>query len=79
MSTLTGRQMVVLKSVRSYIEENGFPPAMLDIASELGINVNAVQDHLRAIEKKGFITRVPSVSRGLGITEKGKKALKESK
>ena len=52
--------------VLSNLEDNGLPPTRADIARTLGFkSPNAAEQHLRAIEKKGFISILAGASRGI--------------
>ena len=66
MKGLTGRQQEILDLIKSNLEENGLPPTRADIARTLGFkSPNAAEQHLRAIEKKGFISILAGASRGI--------------
>ena len=66
MKGLTGRQQEVLDLIKSNLEDNGLPPTRADIARTLGFkSPNAAEQHLRAIEKKGFISILAGASRGI--------------
>ncbi len=68
MENLTDRQQQTLDFITGYIEKNGFPPALRDIAAHLGINGTfGVMKHLDALEKKGYIRRGSGTSRGLAL------------
>lgn len=72
MHELTDRQRAVYDYIASFIERHGFPPTMQEIAEHLGISGNlGVIKHLKALERKGVITRNPGSSRGIRITPKG--------
>lgn len=72
MTSPTPRQLQVLEYLRSYIAEHGYAPAMTEIGNHLGIrSSNGVNDHLRALEKKGLITREPFKSRAIRIVGEG--------
>jgi len=69
---ITARQREVLTYVADYICANGYPPTLREIAAHFGwASCLAAGDHLRALEKKGFITRTPMISRGLALTPAG--------
>ena len=54
----TPKQQKIFEYIRSYIEENGYPPAIRDIGKAFGIvSPNGVMCHLRALQKKGYIHR----------------------
>lgn len=68
---LTYRQSVVLAFIRDFVASKGWPPTMREIGSATGIrSTNGVIDHLKALERKGFIRRDALTSRGLTLTEK---------
>lgn len=67
-SELTNRQRQILEVIRQHIRETGFPPTRAEIAEELGFrSVNAAVDHLRALERKGFINLQHGASRGIRL------------
>lgn len=53
---LTDRQAQVLSFVKSHSAKNGMPPTRSEIARHFDFkSANAAQDHLRALEKKGYV------------------------
>ena len=70
MKNLTDRQKEILNLIKSYIGDYGFPPTRADISKELGFkSANAAEQHLRAIEKKGFIKILSGASRGIVLSQ----------
>ena len=70
MKNLTKRQEEILNLIKSHIADFGFPPTRADIAKTLGFkSPNAAEQHLRAIEKKGFIKILSGASRGIVLSE----------
>jgi len=68
--TLTARQAEILELIRGYVAEEGCPPTRAEIADTLGFrSPNAAEDHLRALERKGYIELVPGASRGIRLLE----------
>ena len=66
MTGLTDRQLEVLRFIARQIEENGYPPTIREIGEALDIrSTNGVNDHLKALERKGFLSRDPVKSRAL--------------
>jgi repressor LexA len=64
--TLTERQKLVLEFIGRSIEQRGYPPTLREIGRHLGIrSTNGVNDHLKALEKKGFLKREDLKSRAL--------------
>lgn len=67
---LTVRQEQVLDCIREYIRERGYAPTLSEIGQRMGIHsTNGVNDHLRALEKKGRIVRDFKRARALRIIE----------
>ena len=70
MKNLTKRQEEILNLIKKHISELGFPPTRADISNKLGFkSPNAAEQHLRAIEKKGFIKILSGASRGIVLND----------
>ena len=68
MQGLTGRQEQTLDFIRKSIEERGYPPTLREIGEYMGIrSTNGVNDHLRALERKGYLRREDMKSRALKL------------
>ncbi len=65
---LTKRQRMVLEFIEQYIRTSGYPPTYREIASHLGVSsTNGVNDHLAALERKGYLSRRNQSARTLRI------------
>jgi repressor LexA len=63
---LTDRQREILEFITQSITERGYPPTLREIGTHFGIrSTNGVNDHLRALEKKGYLQREDLKSRAL--------------
>jgi repressor LexA len=72
MQGLTQRQQMVLDFIRQSITDRGYPPTLREIGARMGIrSTNGVNDHLRALERKGYLTREDMKSRALRPTSLG--------
>src|SRR5918995_3269901 len=70
MDALTDRQAEILRLVRELTEVSGFPPTRAEIAERMGFaSVNAAEQHLRALEKKGAIEIAAGASRGIRVRD----------
>ena len=70
MEELTERQSEILQLIRELTEVSGFPPTRAEIAERMGFrSVNAAEQHLRALEKKGAIDILSGASRGIRVNE----------
>ena len=68
MEALTDRQAEILRLVRELTEVSGYPPTRAEIAEKMGFrSVNAAEQHLRALEKKGAIEISSGASRGIRV------------
>lgn len=68
MLGLTKRQAQTLDYIRQSIEERGYPPTLREIGEYMGIrSTNGVNDHLRALERKGYLRREDMKSRALRL------------
>ena len=72
MIALTSRQQQVLDFIRAFMETEGAPPTRAEIAEAIGFrSVNAAEEHLRALVRKGVLTVLPGVSRGIRLSGRG--------
>jgi repressor LexA len=70
MQGLTKRQEQTLDFIRQSIEDRGYPPTLREIGEHMGIrSTNGVNDHLRALERKGYLRREDMKSRALKLVE----------
>jgi repressor LexA len=70
MRELTPRQRQVLFLIQKVMAESGMPPTRAEIAKELGFrSINAAEDHLRALERKGVIELLSGTSRGIRLKD----------
>lgn len=68
---LTDRQRAVLQFISDSISDRGYPPTLREIGNHLGIkSTNGVNDHLRALERKGYLTREDMKSRTLRLVRR---------
>lgn len=68
MDLLTPRQREVYKFIRDKIRSRGYGPTVREIGTQFDIrSPNGVMCHLRALEKKGLITREPNMSRAIQL------------
>jgi repressor LexA len=63
---LTQRQREILDFISASIVERGFPPTLREIGEHFSIrSTNGVNDHLKALEKKGHLRREDLKSRAM--------------
>ena len=67
---LTDRQEKILAFIKRSIQEQGYPPTIREIGEHFGIrSTNGVNDHLKALERKGYLLRGELKSRALSVIE----------
>jgi repressor LexA len=70
MRELTPRQKQILFLVQKVMHETGMPPTRAEIAKTLKFrSVNAAEEHLRALERKGALELLPGTSRGIRLKD----------
>ncbi len=65
---LTARQQQVLDFISTSVAEAGMPPTRVEIARQFGFrSINAAEQHLRALARKGAIDLMAGTSRGIRL------------
>lgn len=67
MKEITERQKEVLVFISEFTEDNVCPPTVREIGEHFGISLRAVQDHITALQKKGYITQTQKRSRSIRV------------
>jgi repressor LexA len=63
MRELTSRQQEILNFIRTFTATHGLPPTVREIGDKFRVTPRAAFDHLRALERKGFLQRRASTGR----------------
>lgn len=67
----TDRQAAVLAFVARHHHEQGCPPTLREIGEHLCIrSTNGVNDHVRALERKGYLVTRERYARSIKLTDK---------
>lgn len=70
IDNLTDKQKAVYDFIRDKIRSRGYGPTVREIGTEFDISSpNGVVCHLKALEKKGMITREANLSRAIQLTD----------
>jgi repressor LexA len=65
---LSQRQQIILSFIQDYLDRNGYPPTIRDIARGCRISsTSVVEYHLNILQKEGYIRREPEISRGIEL------------
>jgi len=69
-TVLTRRQKQVLDFIRAHTRSRGYAPTLAEIRRHLGLgSVATVHKHLRLLQEKGVVRRLPHRSRALEVCE----------
>jgi len=72
---LTERQQQALNFISDCLGRRGYPPTLREIGLAMGIrSTNGVNDHLKALERKGYLVREELKSRALRPVENGSRS-----
>jgi repressor LexA len=66
---LTKKQDRIFEFIRKHVQDTGYPPTVREIGTNFRISEKGAYDHLNAIEKKGYIRRMPKKPRAIEILE----------
>lgn len=65
---LSPRQQQILRLIGQFIAQHGLPPTRADLARALRLhNRQGIDQHLRAIERKGYLQLEPGIARGIRL------------
>ena len=65
---LTARQRKVLRVIREWVEEHGYPPSVREIGDAVGLqSTSSVHHQLRTLERKGYLRRDPNRTRAVDV------------
>ncbi len=74
LTKLTQRQSEVLQFIKQEVKAKGIAPTRADIAEHFGFkSKNAATDHIKALQRKGYIKVYNDMSRGIQVTKSRKK------
>lgn len=74
--TVTDRQKEILGVIHRCNETRGLSPSIREIGDALGISsTNGVNDHLKALQRKGLLTRESLTARSFKLTAAGLAAI----
>ena len=65
---LTPRQRKVLRVIREWVDEHGYPPSVREIGDAVGLtSTSSVHHQLRTLERKGYLRRDPNRTRAVDV------------
>ena len=67
---ITARQREVLDVVQEHAERTGVAPSLSELANVLKIRRASAQQHLKALERKGYLLLLPGRARGIRLLQR---------
>src|SRR2546426_10776865 len=68
LPALTDRQRALLDHLASFVAKQGYAPSLQEIAHAFGFSsLQGVKDHLKALERKGYMRRRPGQRRAITL------------
>ncbi len=66
---LSPRQQQILELIAQFMAQAGLPPTRADLARALRLrNRQGIEQHLRALERKGYLQLEPGIARGIRLS-----------
>jgi repressor LexA len=65
----TERQLKILNFLRTYIQDREVSPTLEEIANHFSISRVTAHEHIRALEKKGALRKVPNHARSIELAD----------
>src|ERR1700691_1434303 len=76
---LSPRQQQILRLISHVMRRHGLPPTRADLARALRLrNRQGIDQHLRAIERKGYLRLEPGIARGIRLLSSATEAAAEA-
>jgi repressor LexA len=67
---LSPRQQQILQQIAQFMAQQSRPPTRADLARALGLrNRQGIDQHLRALERKGYLRLEPGIARGIRLLQ----------
>lgn len=67
MDKLTTKQQRILNYIEKHRIMHTYPPTLKEIADKFKITIGTVQDHIYALQKKGYLERKKDIARGFKV------------
>lgn len=76
LQILPPRQQEVFDLLLAFTKKNGYPPTNRELANLIGVrSANAIAEHIRALEHKGFVSVARGVARGITVVGQNEPAM----
>ena len=73
---LSGNQAAILRAIGTLSEQQTWPPTVREIRDEAGVSsVSVVSYNVRILGRMGYLSLTPWITRGVVITEAGRRRI----
>jgi len=69
MHKLTAKQKKILEFIEKFGNEYSYPPTLKEIGEKFNITIGTVQDHIKALQSKGWLERRKDIARGFVVVK----------
>lgn len=69
---LTPKQNQILKYIKKHIKEKDYSPTFAEIAKHFGLAKSTIHQHIKSLEKKGYLNKLDNQARAIEIIENKK-------
>lgn len=66
---ITAKQKETLEAIQGWVEENGYPPSMQELAELLGISHASAHERIGHLVNKGYLSREDGKARSLSVSK----------
>ena len=74
---VTSRQRELLRFMADFAKRHGYAATIREIGAYFGLaSTNGVNDHLKALERKGLLVRDAKTARSIRLTDAGKRVVR---
>ncbi|MBS1518404.1 MAG: transcriptional repressor LexA [Bacteroidetes bacterium] len=77
MHKLTSKQKSILDFIANFGNEYSYPPTLKEIGEKFRITIGTVQDHIKALQNKGYLERRKDIARGFRVVKSDEENQKE--
>ena len=67
MDKLTLKQQKIIDFIEKHRIENNYPPTLKEIADKFSVTIGTIQDHISALQRKGYLERRKDIARGFKV------------
>jgi len=79
MDKLTSKQQLILNYIEEHRIKHTYPPTLKEIGDKFNVTIGTIQDHIFALQKKGYLERKKDIARGFRVIKSAEEIALEKK